>query len=142
MALCHSSGVHYNLLVKNDSRLALLGLLAGSDTPKGDDDVFDKSPVKKWMDVKTKKRNNSKKDTNHKNMNEEKLLGDTEDNIASSKDIDDEIILIDSKNNGFRRTGPQEKPERVDNKNRTYKCSKCLFEFMSAVLLETHKKTH
>ena len=144
MVLYHSSGVHYDLLVKDDSRLALLGLMAGSVAPNEGAEVSDENPDKKWMHVKNanKKRNNSKKDTCNENKNEEKLLEETEDNNAASKDLEDELTLVGSKNDGFRRTGPQEKPECADKKDKVHKCSECLFEFLSDGLLEAHKKTH
>ena len=107
-------------------------------------EVSDENPDQKWMHVKNanKKRNNSKKDTCNENKNEEKLLEETEDNNAASKDLEDELTLVGSKNDGFRRTGPQDKPECADKKDKVYKCSECLFEFLSDGLLEAHKKTH
>ena len=52
MALYHSSENHYDLLVKDDSRLALLGLLAGvsSDVPKNKDETK-KAVVDDWKTV-------------------------------------------------------------------------------------------
>ena len=142
MALYHCSENHYDLLVKNDSRLALLGLLAGSVDEYPKIPVSSKSSIEEWTTVKNKKRNVSKKDSRKKDGNEEQLLTEIEDNDNTSTNLDEEAKLAETKNNGFRRTGPQELPEIGSKNIKTNQCDQCMFEFQSSGILEAHRQTH
>ena len=149
MALYHSLDTHYDLLVRSDSRLALLGLLAGGDkeTPIK---VSDVAPVKdpktndeaEWVKVKSKKRNSSNDEINEKSKDDEKLLVEEESNDANNSNIDEEISIVNAKNNGFRRTGPQDVPAPGRKEHFPHKCIECKFEFESNGILEVHMKTH
>ena len=58
------------------------------------------------------------------------------------KNIDEEVVLMKAKNAGFRRTAPQDVPNRATKEPITHKCMLCLFEFASNGILEAHMKTH
>ena len=121
VALYHSYDNHYDLLVKRESRIALLGLLAGSAST-GDDVQMSKSKLK--------------------DIDEERLLEENEILGESIKDIDEETTLANAKKKGFRRTGPQEGPELSSSEPTTHKCMECKFEFESDGILKAHMETH
>ena len=140
MALYHSDNTHYDLLVKDDSRIALLGLLAVESSKEN-------KPAhavdEEWISV-------SKKKMKHGEVEVEKLLKDDNtdknenhgDESNCDKDLVEEIVLMKAKKNGFRRTGPQDKPDLLSKEPTTHKCMECMFEFQSDGILEAHRKTH
>ena len=140
MALYHSDNTHYDLLVKDDSRIALLGLLAVESSKEN-------KPAhavdEEWISV-------SKKKMKHGEVEVEKLLKDDHtdknenhgDESNCDKDLVEEIVLMKAKKNGFRRTGPQDTPTPSSKEPLTHKCMKCKFEFQSNGILEAHLKTH
>ena len=154
MFLYHCEDIHYDLLVKNDSRIALLGVLAGAvhddrnsvrDDSVRDDSVHDDSVhVDKnsvnddWRIVKNRKR----KFDQQKNKSDEKLLVETENKEDDSKDLDEEITLLGSKNSGHRRSGPQQSPEIASRIANFFKCDQCTFEFEKKGQLNAHVETH
>ena len=135
-ALYHSYDTHYDLLVKRDSRIALLGLEAG--TPNSDSEERGDTSDE-WISVKNMKKNASKVG---KSANEEELLVETETQESNNPDLVEEITLVESKKSGFRRTGPQDTPSIGSRKSNMNKCTECKFEFESAGILEAHKQTH
>ena len=142
IALYHSFETHFDLLVKNDSRLALLGLLAGSAKEDSQGIVeSDGKIVDEWHTVKNK-RSKAKNDNGKKSMADEQLLVEEENYFDGTKDLDEEITLVGFKNGGHRRAGPQESPESASNFFKMFKCVHCTSEFQSKGLLEAHIKTH
>ena len=157
VALYHSYETHYDLLVKRDSRLALLGLVTSAveidqqmDTGKlsaeSHVEMDTKEPfteshaeVDDWIRVNSKKGNVSKV---KKGVDEERLLVEKESIATNEKDLEEEITLVRSKQSGFRRTVPQESPTPGSKEPTTHKCMKCKFEFESDGILEEHKKVH
>ena len=145
VALYHSHETHFDLLVKDDSRIALLGLLAKSQTVesiqdnKHDDTNLEDDWIvvggKKWESANPKKHKDESTDN-------EKLLEEVDSMDVETKDIEEEITLIGSKNGGHRRTGPQENPEPRSKMDSTFSCDKCTFIFASNALLKEHSKTH
>ena len=107
MFLYHSKNNHYDLLVKEDSRIALIN-----------PSVSKKEKVEKlseeWKTVKSRKHNSNKNVSN-----EEELL--KEDEPKENRDgedvngLEEELVLIKNNNSGHRRTDPQASAESVDN---------------------------
>ena len=143
VALYHMFETHYDLLVEDDSRIAVLGLLAGSandDSNKVDDSLDVKKEL--WTTV-TKKTNKSEKKEKKNNVGQnEKLITETEDLEANHKDIEEEIILLGMKNAGHKRTGPQEAPELASGRINNFSCDKCGLVFKFNSHLQEHLKTH
>ena len=142
MALYHCYDSHYDLLVKDDSRIALLGFVAGADQ----DEVAEKSEGSRqddnnaWIQVHHKK--NKKIDTENVT---ELLLDDVENENEKDKDIQEEIILLQNKNNGYRRTSPQDLPCETKDKNEiplNFTCKNCSQVFKQESDLKNHKETH
>ena len=116
MALYHSDDSHYDLLVEDDSRLAHLGLIAGSSP----DNRKESLEINAWKKVERKKSSKTKKA-------EQKQFGETlleeSEMEETSKNIDEEITLLGFKTGGYKRAGPQE--ESKPNTNRVFKCTSC-----------------
>ena len=132
MALYHSKDTHYDLLVKDDSRLAKLGLLAGIKENADEDN--------KWKTVNSK----NKKKSNYPSP-DEKLL--SEENEANEKgnvfeEISEEETLLRGKKSGHRRTAPNIPAEIAPTSTTTFKCPKCIHELESKGLMDAHMKTH
>ena len=77
-----------------------------------------------WTTVSRKK--NSSSDVDKKHTNEEKLLVEMELSKTDDKDLDEEVILVNAKKNGYRRKGPHEVPERASQEPVTHKCMICI----------------
>ena len=133
MALYHSHEMHYDLLVKDDSRLALLGLLAGMSN----DECVNNHEIDDWEVVTNKKRN--KGCTNNE---DEKLLSDNKADNDDAKDFGEEITLLRGKNSGSRRTAPQECSQNVTKTKEVFPCNQCDYELESSGLLEAHMIIH
>ena len=112
--LHNSSNTHYDLLVKEESRLANAGLVGKtrSDELEGND----KADLEKVL------------------LEEEK--GDNE-----PTEIDEELILFSGKSNGFRRQGPQTYAEVVKSQQ-MFKCNFCDSKLESQGLLNAHMSIH
>ena len=143
VALYHSYDSHYDLLVKRESRIALLGLLAGSadNADKVEAEECKGNSVDEWTTVNHKK-NKSKHVDKSNHTNEEQLLVEMKMSEANVKDLDEEVVLVNAKKNGYRRTGPHGVPESASKEPVTHKCMVCRFEFESDGILEAHRKTH
>ena len=138
MALYHSDECHYDLLIKDDSRLAQLGLLAGSFPVTLEEDIqIDNNQNNDWK--KVEKKRDKEKRVIQPDQSEEKLMEDSKIE-NNTKDVDEEITLLGYKNGGYKRTGPQENSK--PNLSSGLKCKKCTSEFQSEVQLETHMKMH
>ena len=145
MALYHSDNTHYDLLVKDDSRLALLGLLAGLKDSKGieenikgineggikDDNRVHKAKSGEWKKVAFKAKKKSE------DVTDEVLLEDNEES-ADTDDLVEETTLLQNKNSGHRRTAPQQEFENVSKSKALYQCDKCNSELESQGLLTAH----
>ena len=90
MALYHNEDTHFDLLVKDDSRVAQLGLLAGAETTLHTDD-------KDWQEEKTKRANKDRIKAAEADIDKEKLpLGGDSENDEKD-DLVDEITLVGMK---------------------------------------------
>ena len=141
MALYHSEETHFDLLVKDDSRLALLGLLAGNahESSVGDKvpDAAYSKPCDGWNIVtKKSKRKGSM------NNKDEVLLEENETQSADHMNIEEEMILFNAKQSGHRRSGPQELPECLPKTLSIFKCENCDCELESQGLLNAHMEGH
>ena len=135
IALYHSYNTHYDLLVKDDCRVALNGFIAGQviteednkdDTRKSDD----------WELFKQKKH--SEKDMQ---KDEEVLL--TEDkSVINEEDLLEELILLSNKNSGNTRTSPQEDSEKASKTVGAFPCDQCDVKLESQGLLLAHIENH
>ena len=151
IALYHSDNTHYDLLVKEDSRLALLGFLAGAASGESkvedgkkemNDDVLvsneqgevDKTSDNDWKEVKAKNKKT-------KQNVEEILLEDVGPDDDNGKDILEEMVILGSKNNGHRRTNPQEVHEVASKKKQIFQCDQCESVLESPGLLQAHKSS-
>ena len=149
MFLYHSNETHYDLLVRNDSRLAALGPLAGVvlDNEKEDqvasmkDLEVETEPEKpkvsseEWETVNRIKKNRNQPQTERKN--DEILL--QEEVVDSDVKSIDETLLFNSKLCGKRRASPQEEAEDTSMNSKIYKCDKCEQSLESFGLLVAHK---
>ena len=150
MALYNQDQTHYDLLVRDDSRIALLGLLARGqkeemtngatleEEHEQNDDLEEPEANidANWQKVEIRKRRSSK-DV----QIDEKLL--TEDVPSDlSKDLVEEISVLKNKTNGFRRTGPQELPVNMANSGAQFRCAKCDSVLESEGLLDAHMLSH
>ena len=139
MALYHCYDSHYDLLVKDDSRLALLGFVAGAGQQEDTENVekVNQEDNNAWVKVQHKKNRMAEKAT-------EKLLQDIENEDEKEKDIQEEMILLQSKNNGYRRTTPQDLPCETKDKPKKFMslvCTICSDVFMLESDLKKHSET-
>ena len=103
VSLYHSYNNHYDLLVERESRIAQLGLVAGSQ-----DDSF-KDNTKEVIDISSDEWttvNRKQSNTEGRKSNEENLLNEMDIDEDGKKDINEEIVLAGSKKNGYKRTSP------------------------------------
>ena len=104
IALYHRDETHFDLLVGDDSRLELLGLLAGSvDIEPSEDSNKNGVSEDDWVTVITKKRRGVK----HSKIDEE-LLIENETNHDDLVNIEEEITLMNGKQSGHKRMSPHE----------------------------------
>ena len=144
MSLYHSYETHYDLLIKDDSRIALVGLLAGLQQGETNqvyhaDYQHCDNEADGWEEVIKKGRKSQKR------METELLL--TEDSAPEYEkdDLDElheEMTLLRSKNSGHRRTAPQTPSEIILDDKQIFKCDKCDLELESQGLLEAHDRNH
>ena len=138
MALYHSDDTHYDLLVKDDSRLALLGILAGADEEGEDVALKDmEGGLNDWQKVEKKNRG-----MKEKNVMDEELLSEDVIIDDSMNDLAEERVLIKNKNSGNTRTSPQEDSEKVPNTKALFPCKKCNAQLESEGLLLAHANSH
>ena len=129
MALYHNNETHFDLLVSDDSRLALLGLLAGIGNEEEDVKNAEKSEGD-WQKVKDNKKVKNKK-----------VIMETKHD-KEEKNCQEEMELLLAKQSGFSRTGPQTQSERKSNSNQIFTCDQCGLQFQSHGLLTAHVATH
>ena len=141
MSVYHNDNIHYDLLVKDDSRIALVGLVAGKENLSQKEVNKDASKeIFQWKDVPSS--NNKKKVRIQTPEEEQVLVEDVHEDLDNGKDkLVEEMTLINSKNSGFRRTTPNQEPEKVQTQA-SYNCSKCGALFQSNGLLTAHMTTH
>ena len=135
MDLYHSFESHYDLLVKDESRIVNLGPLAGIVSKSHDQELKESQT---WNIVK--KRNH--KDHKNNNIQAEKLLEEQNITINEKDDNMDEITLLESKKRGFKRQSPQESPINLEKETTILKCDKCESKLQSKGLLDAHMKSH
>ena len=158
MALYHSENSHFDLLVKDDSRLALLSLLAGTMGEKDDSNKL--SPRKDvWEAVSNRKRKVNKAKVTEEEIlaetetkqaetkckdkeKEEELMAETESNDDDSKNLEEERVLFNAKHSGHKRTGPQEPAKSMSKSTNFIKCDQCDSELESEGLLNAHIESH
>ena len=134
MYLYNSDQTHYDLLVAEDHRLALLGLVGGENNDK----CASQSSADDWKVVGLNKKNKHAA---------EKLLLDNKDVDYDDKDLeelDDEIVLTNSKKNGARRTDPTSEPQFLSPEISMLSCTwkNCKMQLESEGLLISHMKEH
>ena len=140
MSLYHSDNTHYDLLVKDDSRVALLGLLLTEESFK--ENESDHVVEDEWKIVNKKKKNVGQGITEELLKEDVFENGDLIDITEEITTLDEETTLANAKKKGFRRISPQEVPERSSSEPIIHKCMECKFEFESDGILEAHIKTH
>ena len=126
--LYHNLDSHYDLLVKEDSRLAQMGLIGNS-------------PDANWKSFEMTKLSRKKAQKDEKNK-EDLLLEDEVKESDEKEKMVEEKCLYNSKQSGFRRAGPQTYAECVKNGPQIFKCSKCDCELESTGLLSAHMQEH
>ena len=141
LALYHSSESHYDLLVKDDSRLAINGLFVNTPSvSESKANTLEKDSLSfKQLPLKKRKLTNSSTNQNEHLLTEENVI---EASKETKDDISEEIALNTSKSRGYRRTVPQEEPEQKKQEIRIFKCSKCGVELQSKGILEAHASIH
>ena len=135
MALYHCDDIHYDLLVKNESRIALLGLLAG----KKDESSSENKEVDEKDDAWVKVTKKGKEIPEEEKLISDEILTETDDDVAD--ELSEEIILHESKLQGHIRTGPQVPAESVENSTK-YNCERCKKVLESKGLLDAHMVSH
>ena len=131
MALYNSKDTHYDLLVREDSRLAQVGLLAGAG--EGSPLLVQQNI---WKTVKSNKK--SVKDI----QEEEELLVENEDKDTEiDEELEEEITLLRGKENGQRRSSPQANAENVQRKKKSFQCNQCDNILESQSRLNAHIKS-
>ena len=90
VALYHSHNTHYDLLVKRDSKMALVDSVAVCASVNVDPKLNTKAPVDEWTTVKGKKSTKSGAKISDK---EEKLIRENDAQETNSKDIEEELTL-------------------------------------------------
>ena len=120
MFLYNSDQNHYDLLVSEDHRLTLLGLIATKE--KIDTNIKDDT----WITVKNA----------HKNNSTEHLLTDQRENLEP------EFEFAHARKNGFKRTNPSTTSEPITNEQRVFQCSYCKIQLESEGLLFSHTNEH
>ena len=150
--LYHNLDSHYDLLVKDDSRLAEMGLIgrapistsfncnvcdkAFQDTNQLETHILGKHSEEKadgWEKVKEKRKKNRK-------SIEKLLVEEDEEKKFFEKELnelEDDLILFDGKSSGHRRTDPQTEAESIKD-NESIKCPKCPSKLESKGLLDAH----
>ena len=138
MFLYHSSQCHYDLLVKDDSRLALLGVLAGAVSELNDDEHVDEKADNNhdWETVSNKKQKSRK---NKSENIEELLVDEVIHDVFDTKDISEELNLSRAKKTGQRRSSPQDNADNNLKEKQMFKCDQCKHELESQGLLNAHK---
>ena len=121
MALYHCDETHYDLLVKDDSRLALLGLLAGAKEEIDDNEG--------WSTVADKKNGKNK-------------VQKQQDKISTKEHLTDEQIFVRNKKEGNKRTSPQSDSQESEKGEKVFKCDECKVELESQGLLQAHITNH
>ena len=148
--LYNNLDTHYDLLVKEDSRLAAMGLIGKStmDTSVNCNICVEsfqqecelqthmetKHTKENWQVVQGKK---NKQEIN--NSQDEKLIIENECEEDKAMNItEEEITLLEGKNSGHRRTGPYTDSQKIQNTDISYKCTICKHNFESKGLLKAH----
>ena len=141
--LYNSDQTHYDLLVAEDHRVALLGLVATKpDVEEPLKQHTEEAPITDddgWKQIERKKNKESS----------EKLLEEEEANFEDydTKDLeelDEEVILSKSKDSGFKRTDPSAPSESISKEKIMYACTwkKCKMFLESEGLLRAHEYEH
>ena len=159
MDLYHSFESHYDLLVKDDSRIVNLGPLAGSVLKTHDQES---NEFQAWNLVKKRNHKDSKssktvrfdckevpvplkkRKLREQTQDEEKVLveGMHEDmNNENDKHVE-ELTLLTSKQSGYRRISQNQDAEKAQNHSSSYKCNKCDARFQSNGVLNVHMAAH
>ena len=139
MAVYHKDETHFDLLVRDDSRLALLGLLAGSLNiePKDTNKTIVSDDDDDWVTVITKKRKEPKM-----SKNVEELLIEDENKDDVSANLEEEITLMSGKQSGTQRVSPHESPVSGCESVIMLKCNQCDSMLESEGLLKSHMQMH
>ena len=103
--LYHSLNNHYDLLVKDNSRLARIGLIGKAP---------EVTSINEWSTIKPSKSNQKSRSNV---IEEEKLIKETEPSQIDAMEDIEEIVevetLLKGKESGHRRTDPQTYAEKV-----------------------------
>ena len=158
MALYHCEDNHFDLLVKDDSRLALLGLVAGSmeevagepleEEVAGEplEDVLAGEPLEEEVAGESLEQELFTRSTGavyKKEVNTEELLKENDDDdVNNPKDLEEEMTLFKAKQNGHKRISPQVTAESFSKSRTMFKCDKCNSELESEGLLNAHIRSH
>ena len=140
MALYHSEDIHFDLLVRDDSRLAQMGPLAGLGQVHGMADAAEAANdgLVNSTDDESQygKQNNSSKNQS----NEVFLMEDKAEN--GDKDIEEEKNLFNSKQFGHKRTSSQASPGKIAKLDSIFMCDQCGSQLESQGLLDSHMNEH
>ena len=139
MYLYNLDQTHYDLLVGEDHRLALLGLVA---TKENIEEAVEKEPTvpdsSAWEFVGSHKS----RDTLAEKILEEADFEDYDD--VDLEELDDEVIMARSKKSGFKRVDPSSVSESASKEKQFFKCTwkSCKMQLESQGLLTAHLNEH
>ena len=152
MTLIHYDEVHYNLVISKDSDLAKVGTLSqwfnetDADIKVSDDEVKEKDAEEKLSEMTSKyEQSQTLIQSLHKRIQMletelKKKNSETEQNI---EDLDhaESIPILNNKQRGFTRTGPQFQP--IKNKDESkFQCKVCDSVVESQRTLDSHLLEH
>ena len=127
MALYHNLDSHYDLLVKDDSRLAFLGLLAGASSHN-----FENKEASNMEKVDQTDQANTEWETvtrKRKGMGipkqAEKLLEEEQENTAKEISLEEEIDVMVAKQLCNKKTNQQESIDVENKQTSMYDCDRC-----------------
>ena len=151
--LYNSDQTHYDLLVAEDHRLALLGLIGSKSQKIHEQIVINEEnddlssvpnngsvPNDSWQSVDHKKKKK-------KQVTPEKFLDESEHedyDAIDLEELDEEVTLARGKNRGHKRTNPSAPSESVQKKQEMLNCTwkNCKMQLESQGLLNAHMKEH
>ena len=140
MYLYHGFQSHYDLLVAESHRIALLGLVGATKEAEVKTENEQKQQTNsendEWRTINSK----GKTKTNEKRLKDH-AVEDYDD--VDIEELDDEAHLLKAKQSGHRRVSPSDSPQSV-SKQSFYRCSwrNCGKKLESHGLLEAHMKEH
>ena len=134
MALYNSLDTHYDLLVEENIKVVQNATIEAIEEKK----INEKDVSEEWQTIQRKKHTPNKHKSEDEMFMSENNSGE-DDHEKDINEIADEVILLEGKNSGHRRTSPNSTSVNVTSERNMFKCSQCNNELD---LLDAHIKMH